>query len=142
MVTERVTDRLAALVESCGMEIAVTLLVQGTPVTGLLTSVLREAEFLRQRFAIWQLAGSGIQDTTTEPASPQEIESIRESWERNFPGEGAGDLSLPTLCLRDAVIRVGPISSWTHCMYLLIDADKVSAIALGFSVVPTPTEED
>jgi hypothetical protein len=136
----RVTDPLVRFVESGGFEVSVTLVVQGTPVVGYLTSVLREAEHARHLFDAWLLVGNGLTHQVPDPVSAEETARIRAAWEEEHSEWSTEDYTFERLCLRDATVRSGPAETWTHCHYLVVATDHVSAIAMGITEPSIATE--
>jgi hypothetical protein len=129
----RVTDALVNFVEARGLELSVTLVVQGTPIIGYLTSVLRDGEHTRRVFDAWHLVGNGLTHQVPDPVSAEETARIRAAWEEEHPEWSTEDYTFDRLCLRDATVRSGPVETWTRCHYLVVATDHVSAIALGFT---------
>jgi hypothetical protein len=125
------------MVETTGGEVSVTLLVGGVSITGFLTSTTRFNHWQARMINIALEVGSGEQDGSTEPPNAAERKEIQDGWEAEIAKAELGDgevsrISLPSLCVRDALVMAGVPAHWAQHAYLLISADHVSAITLGF----------
>lgn len=128
----RVTDDFVKLVESTGCEVSVTLMVQGTPVSGMLCSITRSAEHWQTMWALAATMGNGPVDLSTEPPTDRERASTAASWEEQHAGDMPdAEYSFDSLCLRDAMIHHGAAAHWPRCAYLVIASDHVSGVAMG-----------
>jgi hypothetical protein len=137
-----ITDSFVRLVESNGCEIGVTVVVGGTVIEGVMCPVARLAEWQTEtinRFLLGE--GNSFAATDMPPPTPQRKEAVRADFEertRGYREQHGTDapMSFRTFALRNAIVHTGSDGSqWTHHPYLLVDAQRVAAIALG---TPSP----
>jgi hypothetical protein len=126
-------DRLAYIVESSGSELAVTIIVDGTIITGMLCSFRR---YLRWDTEVGARSLYGTQRLSgpMKHADESEMLEIRNAWlerEREWRAEHGDEPFAPAfveLCVRNAQVRVGASSTWVTLPYLAIDGRNVSGI--------------
>jgi hypothetical protein len=126
-----ITDEVVRVVEQTGSEAAVTLLVQGAIVTGMLTP--------RTRYDAWVqevTARAGFQGGRTKlrglmgPITEEQSDAIREKYERRHP-DGPPDDGFDLFALRNATIQAGAAMHGPTFPYLLINAYNVGAYTMG-----------
>ena len=138
-MTTFVTDPLAFVVESTGFEPHVTLLVDGVPIVGALTSVRRYHRWMTDAMRLFGEVGELELDGTAPPATEAERQDIRAKFKEQLIAREddeeddapAGSLSFPELCVRNAQVRHGLPMHWKSYPYLLVNAARVGAVTLG-----------
>lgn len=133
-MADYVTDRFAYMVESRGLDMPITLLVQGVVITGFLAPVSRYADFhaevqARANIGARTYAARG----EVPPPTQAQVDRTRAEWvdRHGELDEDLGAFSFPGLCVRNAVVCTGPREEWRGFPFLLIQADHVSAATAG-----------
>ena len=139
-MTTFITDSLAFVVESTGFEPEVTLLVDGVPIVGALTSVRRYHRWMTDALQLFGEVGELQLDATAAPATEAERRDIRTRFREEFAAQDedeederqpTGPLSFPELCVRNAQVRNGIPPDGRSYPYLLVSAAHVGAVTLG-----------
>lgn len=130
-----VTDPLAFVVESTGFEPNVTLLVDGVPIVGALASVRRYHRWMTDAMRRFGEAGELQLEATAPPPTEAERKDIRAKFKERFKEEmqreGGCAMSFPEVCVRNAQVQSGVATSWKSYPYLLVSAERVSAVTVG-----------
>ena len=126
----RAIDILIRLVESSGAEVHVTILLHGVPVEGKLTSTLRFNRWAKETLQISAATGSTIPAGESEPPRRDEAKAIKDRLDQDPMSETG---RFEETCLRDAIVKAGPRSTWQTYPYLLVAAGNIDAVTLGGS---------
>lgn len=129
-----VTDALVRLVEGKGTEIGVTLVVDGTLVTRLLTPMKRYTDWHTEAISRGIRAGGHtVLRGLMEPLTKEKGAEIAEEWRERMEEQGIESEHVTFRCfaLRNAEVQAGVPMNWPTFPYLLIAAGHVSALTLG-----------
>lgn len=129
---------LARISESGQVELSVRLIVGGTPIAGILTSTTFFYEWLQGLLALGMVTGSPMPGEATAPQpTAEERSAVTAAWESEAKQRG-GDMEIPQICLRNAVVMAGVVAYWQRFPYLLIEVDAIQA----YTVAGVPSDDD
>ncbi|MEZ0333667.1 MAG: hypothetical protein ACAI18_06645 [Gemmatimonadales bacterium] len=143
---QHILNRWIRYVEATGHELAVTLLVGGTTISGYLTPRLRHDEWVKEILlrAVHEGGRSSIPAVEMEPITPEMAERVREEWgdreaveegeDFDDPIQGIG----PGCVLRNAEVRPpGPAMHWHTYPYLHVQVSAVEAVFMAHTIGAT-----
>jgi hypothetical protein len=141
LIVQRITDLYAKTVEKQGIDVDITLLVDGVPITGVLTSTFHYYAWVTDRMGGADKERRAPVGAVALPSAEQREEAVA-SWRRRVErareqNGGASDealedsIDLYELALRNAEMQVGDPHQWTRYSYVLVQADAVDAVMLG-----------
>ncbi len=121
------------LVEKSGVEMPLTLLVQGQFISGHLTAWANYTRWAKE--VMMRTAITGSESLTRVPPPSPEIaaQQARDFKARHAEAKDADSVAAPVFALRNARAENGPGLMWKRFPYLVIVTAHVSALSLGIS---------
>jgi hypothetical protein len=133
-------QRYIRLVESAGQELAVTIMVGGVVITGMLTPWDRYQTW--QKEVLMRAARAGgkaiLPSDPMAPISPTESERARGKWDQKLREEGVDaddedvEVVFRNFAVRDARVEAGVPMNWVTYPYLAVNAEAVQTFFPGW----------